>query len=58
MILSTQILEHVEDPAQHLRKYHRTLRNDGLLILSTRGYRAHRIDLHDFWRWTSEGLKK
>lgn len=57
-VLSSQVLEHVENPKLYLRESHRVLKNDGILILSTHGYWPYHPDPTDFWRWTSEGLKK
>jgi SAM-dependent methyltransferase len=58
VVLSTQVLEHVEDPALYLTEAHRILKDDGLLILSTHGYWMFHPDPTDFWRWTSTGLQK
>lgn len=57
-VLSTQVLEHVEDPKAYLKEAHRILAKDGNLILSTHGYWMFHPDPTDFWRWTSTGLKK
>ncbi len=37
-VLSTQVLEHVEEPKAYLKEAHRILAQDGKLILSTHGY--------------------
>jgi SAM-dependent methyltransferase len=58
VVLSTQVLEHVEDPALYLSEAHRILKEEGLLILSTHGYWMFHPDPTDFWRWTSAGLQK
>jgi SAM-dependent methyltransferase len=58
IVLSTQVLEHVEDPIHYLSEAHRLLKNDGLLILSTHGYWMYHPDPTDFWRWTCSGLQK
>jgi SAM-dependent methyltransferase len=55
-VLSTQILEHVEDPARALTEFRRVLRPGGTLLLSTHGVWIHHPDPHDYWRWTEEGL--
>ena len=57
-VLSTQVLEHVEDPAAYLREAHRVLVTGGHLVLSTHGAWRYHPDPTDFWRWTSAGLKK
>jgi SAM-dependent methyltransferase len=58
VVLSTQVLEHVANPARYLREAHRVLGRDGLLILSTHGTWRYHPDPTDFWRWTAEGLKR
>ena len=58
VVLSTQVLEHVEDPSLYLSEAHRILKDEGLLILSTHGYWMFHPDPTDFWRWTSAGLQK
>jgi SAM-dependent methyltransferase len=57
-VLSTQVLEHVDDPKLYLSEAKRLLKNDGLLILSTHGYWLYHPTPNDYWRWTSAGLKK
>ena len=57
-VLSTQVLEHVIDPAHYLSEAHRILKKEGLLILSTHGHWIYHPDPTDLWRWTSSGLKK
>jgi len=58
LVLSSQVLEHVEDPALYLREAHRVLRAGGTLVLSTHGIMVYHEDPVDYWRWTGEGLKK
>jgi SAM-dependent methyltransferase len=58
VVLSTQVLEHVDDPAAYLRECHRVLQPDGVLVLSTHGYWIYHPDPHDLWRWTGEGLRR
>ncbi|ORE89149.1 type 11 methyltransferase [Oceanococcus atlanticus] len=57
LVLSTQVLEHVADPALYLNECYRVLKPGGRLVLSTHGIMVWHPDPHDFWRWTSEGLK-
>lgn len=57
-LISTQVLEHVEDYNLYLQEAYRILKNDGMLVLSTHGYWMYHPDPTDFWRWTSAGLKK
>jgi SAM-dependent methyltransferase len=56
-VLSTQVLEHVTDPALYLDECHRLLRPGGSLLLSTHGIMYYHRDPEDYWRWTSPGLK-
>jgi SAM-dependent methyltransferase len=58
VILSTQVLEHVDNPQTYLSEAYRVLKKDGLLVLTTHGYWMYHPDPTDFWRWTSAGLKK
>lgn len=56
LILSTQVLEHVEGPQDYLQECLRLLRPGGNLILATHGIYADHpcpLDLH---RWTADGL--
>lgn len=58
IVLSTQVLEHVEDYNTYLQEAHRILKEDGLLVITTHGYWMYHPDPTDYWRWTSDGLKK
>jgi len=58
IILSTQVLEHVEDPAGYLDESFRVLKNNGQLVISTHGYWIYHPTPFDYWRWTSSGLQK
>ena len=57
-VISTQVLEHVENPAAYLRECFRIMKNDGRLLLSTHGHWMYHPDPTDFWRWTKDGLEK
>jgi SAM-dependent methyltransferase len=57
-VLSTQVLEHVPDPAAYLGEARRVLRTDGVLVLSTHGYWQYHPDPRDLWRWTGPGLRE
>lgn len=57
-VLSTQVLEHVDDPFVYLRECHRVLKPGGRLLLSTHGIMVYHPDPDDFWRWTSAGLTR
>ncbi len=58
ILLSTQVLEHVPEPEQHLSEARRMLRPGGLLALSTHGYWSYHPDPTDFHRWTGPGLQR
>ncbi|MBV9465291.1 MAG: class I SAM-dependent methyltransferase [Solirubrobacterales bacterium] len=56
-ILSTQVLEHVEDPHAYLTDALRMLRPGGQLVLTTHGiWEDHPCPL-DLHRWTQQGLR-
>jgi SAM-dependent methyltransferase len=57
-VLSSQVLEHVTDPAAYLEECRRLLPGHGLLILSTHGVWHYHPDPTDYWRWTRDGLVK
>jgi len=58
LVLSTQVLEHVEDPALYLSECTRVLRPGGSLVLTTHGIMHLHRDPEDYWRWTCDGLEK
>jgi SAM-dependent methyltransferase len=58
VVLSTQVLEHVADPATYLRECFRVLRPGGRMLLSTHGVMVWHPDPVDYWRWTCEGLRR
>lgn len=57
-VLSTQVLEYVEDPVLYLNEACSVLKSDGTLILSTHGFWQYHPDPTDYWRWTIDVLKK
>jgi SAM-dependent methyltransferase len=57
-VLSTQVLEHVQDPATYLAECFRVLRPGGRLLLSTHGIMVYHPDPVDYWRWTCAGLER
>lgn len=57
IVLSTQVLEHMEQPLIYLRESYRLLKPNGLLILSTHGYWIYHPNPRDLWRWTADGLR-
>jgi SAM-dependent methyltransferase len=56
-ILSTQVLEHVAEPAAYLSECWRLLRPGGTLALTTHGVMYLHADPADYWRWTCDGLR-
>jgi SAM-dependent methyltransferase len=56
-VLSTQVLEHVGNPALYLSESLRVLKPGGQLLLSTHGMMILHRDPVDYWRWTSDGLR-
>ena len=58
LVLSTQVLEHVTDPATYLAECFRVLRPGGTLLLSTHGLMVFHPDPDDYWRWTCSGLRR
>src|SRR5262249_6172399 len=57
-VLSTQVLEHVEDPETYLRECYRALRPGGRLVLTTHGLFEDHACPYDYWRWTAYELKR
>lgn len=57
-VISTQVLEHVADPAVYLSECHRVLRPGGRLLLTTHGIMVYHPDPVDLWRWTCAGLER
>ncbi len=58
IILSNQVLEHVDSPSGYLQEAYRILKPGGTIILTTHGYWFYHPTPNDYWRWTSAGLKK
>lgn len=56
LLISTQVLEHVHDPAQAIAEMHRVLKPHGQLCLTLpQGWKEHQAP-HDFFRFTRYGL--
>lgn len=58
LLLSTQVLEHVDDPARVVAESYRVLRPGGLALISTHGVIGYHPNPDDYWRWTHAGLAR
>lgn len=58
IVLSNQVLEHVDSPSGYLKEALRILKPGGAIILTTHGYWYYHPTPNDYWRWTSAGLRK
>jgi len=58
IILSNQVLEHVDSPGGYLQEALRILKPGGSIICTTHGYWFYHPTPNDYWRWTSAGLRK
>lgn len=57
VIISTQVLEHVDDPKRVIEELYRVIKKEGIIILSTHGIWIKHTS-QDNWRWTDSGLEK
>lgn len=59
VVLSTEMLEHVEDWRQAVTQMKRVTASGGVLVLTTRsrGFRYHAYP-HDYWRFEQEDLRR
>lgn len=58
LVLSNQVLEHVDSPSGYLQEAYRILKPGGSMIISTHGYWFYHPTPNDYWRWTSAGLRR
>jgi SAM-dependent methyltransferase len=58
LVLCTQTLEHVDDPARAVRELRRVVGPGGRVLLSTHGVQVYHPNPNDFWRWTHAGLER
>jgi len=58
IVLSNQVLEHVDSPSGYLQEAFRILKPGGSIICSTHGHWFYHPTPNDYWRWTSAGLRR
>jgi SAM-dependent methyltransferase len=58
LVLCTQTLEHVNDPARVVRELRRVTAPGGRVLASTHGVHYYHPNPDDFWRWTHAGLDR
>jgi SAM-dependent methyltransferase len=58
VVLSSQALEHVDDPPAVARELGRVLRPGGVAFVSTPGVVDYHPNPDDYWRWTHAGLAR
>jgi SAM-dependent methyltransferase len=56
LLLCSQVLEHVEDPAACVAEAWRVTAAGGTVLLSTHGVVNYHPNPEDYWRWTHAGL--
>jgi SAM-dependent methyltransferase len=58
LVLCTQVLEHVDDPAASISELGRVATPGGAVLASTHGVHPYHPTPQDYWRWTGAGLRK
>jgi SAM-dependent methyltransferase len=58
VVLCTQTLEHVGDPARAVRELRRVVAAGGRVLASTHGVQVYHPNPDDLWRWTHAGLER
>ena len=58
VVLCTQVLEHVADPAAAVSELHRVTAPGGRVLASTHGVMVFHPNPVDHWRWTHTGLER
>ena len=56
LVICTQVLEHVDDPALAVRELRRVTAPGGRVLASTHGVQVYHPSPNDLWRWTHAGL--
>jgi len=57
-IFSSQVLEHVKDPKKMINEIYRTLKKNGVCILTTHMAQVLHGEPHDYFRFTEYGLRE
>ncbi len=57
LVLCTQVLEHLEDPAAVAREIRRVLSPGGFAFISVPFAYPHHPHPGDYWRWSGDGLR-
>jgi len=58
IVVCTQVLEHVDDPALAVRELARVTAPGGRVLASTHGVMLYHPNPQDLWRWTHTGLAR
>jgi SAM-dependent methyltransferase len=58
IVLCTQVLEHVDDPAHAVSELNRVCAPGGRVLASTHGVMVFHPNPQDLWRWTHTGLQR
>jgi SAM-dependent methyltransferase len=58
VVVCSQVLEHVDDPAQVVRELFRVTAPGGRVLASTHGVHVYHPSPQDLWRWTHAGLER
>lgn len=58
VVVCSQVLEHVDDPARVVRELHRATAPGGRVLASTHGVHVYHPSPQDLWRWTHTGLER
>lgn len=56
IVVSTQALEHMENPSKFIYEALRILKPGGTLLITTHGLYPQHAEPFDYWRWTKAGL--